>query len=158
MDDPFSLRTPVPVDPLPPALRIKHADQLVLIGSCFSDNIGSVLDEGAGIHTARHTNNQTISHRATPQFQPNRSRLQALKYTVDANPFGTSYNPVSLQRCLLRLLENRPFELGELGRHPRDGVYYRSVCVVKDPSADARSTPRLISKLTNTQTHKPKNN
>lgn len=42
MDDPFSLRTPVPVDPLPTALRVKHADQLVLMGSCFSDNIGCV--------------------------------------------------------------------------------------------------------------------
>lgn len=35
-----SFRTPVVLDVLPFALRIDHADPLVFLGSCFSDNIG----------------------------------------------------------------------------------------------------------------------
>lgn len=68
MDDPFSLRTPVPVDPLPTAVRIKHADQLVLMGSCFSDNIGCVCGglEGEALPSLSH---HTTPHHPTPTNQ-----------------------------------------------------------------------------------------
>ena len=41
------------------------------------------------------------------------------------NPFGTSYNPVSIARCIERLASGTPFELQELGQHPRDDRWFR---------------------------------
>jgi hypothetical protein len=57
-------RTEFLVDKSP--LSISHKDDILLLGSCFSDNIGSKL----------------LSH----------------WFKVSANPFGTVFNPVSIQR------------------------------------------------------------
>lgn len=40
--------------------------------------------------------------------------LELLGYDVDINPFGILYNPVSISRCLLRLVEGEPFNTSEL--------------------------------------------
>ena len=46
------------------------------------------------------------------------ARLQAGKFSLRINPFGIAYNPVSIARCLERLLERtRPFSEDELFEH-----------------------------------------
>lgn len=84
-------RTIVPVLPSPSSSRIQHQDQIVLIGSCFSENIGQ--------------------------------KLHHYKYKVDVNPFGISFNPVSIIRSLDRLISGKPYEENDLGFH--DGRYFR---------------------------------
>ncbi len=48
-----------------------------------------------------------------------------LKMNVEINPFGTAYNPVSINRCLERMATGRPFEKEELEEHPQDGRWFR---------------------------------
>jgi hypothetical protein len=50
---------------------------------------------------------------------------EKLKMKVEVNPFGTSYNPVSIARCLHRLATGRLFDQEELLRHPQDGRWIR---------------------------------
>jgi len=56
---------------------ISHEKPIFLLGSCFSDNIGSILE----------------NH----------------KFQVTHNPFGITYNPISLAQQLKRMLSQRAF-------------------------------------------------
>ncbi|MBQ5751405.1 MAG: GSCFA domain-containing protein [Bacteroidaceae bacterium] len=58
-------------------LDISHRSTLLLIGSCFADNIGRLLH----------------NH----------------KFSIDANPFGVQYNPLSIATVLERIADGRPF-------------------------------------------------
>lgn len=44
-------------------------------------------------------------------------RLLNAKFSVDLNPFGILYNPFSIEQCLLRLMEAKPFSADELFQH-----------------------------------------
>lgn len=57
---------------------ISHRSSIVLLGSCFSENIGS--------------------------------KLLAYKFSVNVNPFGILYNPISISNAINRLLDNAEFE------------------------------------------------
>mmetsp|Transcript_32429 Transcript_32429/g.93985 ORF Transcript_32429/g.93985 Transcript_32429/m.93985 type:complete len:375 (-) Transcript_32429:276-1400(-) len=59
-----------------------HSDRSLLIGSCFSENMGAIL--------------------------------QRLKFPTTVNPFGISYHPVALGRCLERLASAKPYTQEEL--------------------------------------------
>lgn len=70
----------------PGTFSIEHSDRLLLIGSCFTENIGAYL--------------------------------QDYKFNTLINPFGIVYNPVSIARCLMRLLnKNQYFTQDELFEH-----------------------------------------
>jgi hypothetical protein len=43
--------------------------------------------------------------------------MELLGYDVDINPFGILYNPVSISKSILRLVEGKPFETFELFQH-----------------------------------------
>lgn len=43
--------------------------------------------------------------------------MELLGYDVDINPFGILYNPVSISKCILRLIEGKPFDISELFQH-----------------------------------------
>ncbi|MFN8302711.1 MAG: GSCFA domain-containing protein [Saprospiraceae bacterium] len=46
------------------------------------------------------------------------ARLAALKFYASINPFGIVYNPLSISRCLERLLDgDQPFSAAELAQH-----------------------------------------
>lgn len=55
--------------------NINHDDKIVMLGSCFSDNIGT--------------------------------RLRDAMMQVDINPFGTIYNPASINQSVLRIIHNQ---------------------------------------------------
>lgn len=76
-----SFRTPL-LPSISPC-QIGHNDQIMLVGSCFTEHIGG--------------------------------RLSERKFQTAVNPFGIVYNPVSIARCLERLLlENHLFSEKEL--------------------------------------------
>ena len=68
---------------------LAHSDALMLLGSCFSDNIGA--------------------------------RLRDALMDVDVNPFGTIYNPLSLDAAITRLVTGEPVAGIELFQH--NGVW-----------------------------------
>ena len=76
-----SFRTVLPEFSAP--FRLEHTDQLMLLGSCFTENISA--------------------------------RLQTARFPLLSRPFGTVYNPISMARCLERLMEkNKPFNQNEI--------------------------------------------
>lgn len=62
--------------------KLDYSKSLMLLGSCFSENIGQKLID--------------------------------LKFSVDMNPFGIVYNPVSIANSLKILLEKRTFTANDL--------------------------------------------
>jgi hypothetical protein len=76
-----NLRTVVEVDPMSPP--VTYSDRIMLIGSCFTEHIGT--------------------------------RLNWLKFSVDLNPFGIVYNPLSIADQLERLIHPVAFTKDELG-------------------------------------------
>lgn len=64
---------------------ISHHSTLLLLGSCFSENIGSKLIEN--------------------------------KFSVNVNPFGIMYNPISIYNALNRLLDKAEFAAEEFIYH-----------------------------------------
>lgn len=49
-------------------------------------------------------------------------RLLSLRFNVILNPFGITYNPVSIANSLKRLASDRPYTAGELREH--NGLYF----------------------------------
>ncbi|MCC6412196.1 MAG: GSCFA domain-containing protein [Saprospiraceae bacterium] len=76
-----SFRTVLPEFPAP--FRLGYTDRLMLLGSCFTENISA--------------------------------RLQTARFSLLSRPFGTVYNPISMARCLNRLVPgNQPFNQNEI--------------------------------------------
>lgn len=48
--------------------------------------------------------------------------LQQYKFPTLLNPFGIIYNPISIDTCLTRLLQNKPYEVSELIEN--QGIWY----------------------------------
>lgn len=71
-------------------LSIEYSSKMMLLGSCFSENIGN--------------------------------RLRAYKFSVDVNPFGIVYNPLSAYESVCRLLEKNDFSENDLFLH--NGLYH----------------------------------
>lgn len=63
---------------------ISHSDRLMLLGSCFSDNIGA--------------------------------RLRSAMMDAMVNPFGTIYNPLSLNQAIRRIITPQPIPGTEMTR------------------------------------------
>ena len=43
--------------------------------------------------------------------------MELLGYDVDINPFGILYNPKSISKSIVRLVEGKPFDISELFQH-----------------------------------------
>ena len=71
-------------------LKISYQDQIILFGSCFSENIGQ--------------------------------KLKSYKFNVSINPFGILYNPKSIYKNLIGLIENKKQKEGDLIEN--NGMYY----------------------------------
>lgn len=70
------------VEPPKSLHNLTHESGILMVGSCFTENIGE--------------------------------KLKGLKFKSDVNPFGVLFNPVSVAKCIERLLEGRTFEENEL--------------------------------------------
>lgn len=84
------VRLTTPVIPETAAFCIEPNDRCLLMGSCFTENIGK--------------------------------RLETAGFDVLANPFGISYNPLSMADALERILEGR--RVGEAQLVERDGLWH----------------------------------
>lgn len=65
--------------------ELRHDAGVMLLGSCFSDNIGE--------------------------------RLVRSMFPAIVNPFGTLYNPASIEKAIMQLLQSTPFSPDELFEH-----------------------------------------
>jgi hypothetical protein len=70
--------------------RLGHRDPLLLMGSCFTEHTGKLLER--------------------------------YLFHARVNPFGVTYNPVSVLRQLKALLEKERYNTEELGQH--DGMWF----------------------------------
>ena len=68
-----------------PTFDISYKDELVMLGSCFTENIGK--------------------------------KLSGSKFKIDINPFGISYNPLSIENSIRILLEKKQFTENDLFFH-----------------------------------------
>jgi len=82
------------ISPLPHTGLINHRSPVMLLGSCFSDNIGR--------------------------------RLKRELFPALVNPFGTLYNPCSIESTIRRIIDGTPFEESELFYH--SGTYRHFLC------------------------------
>lgn len=82
------LYTPVSVDKA--FFSIGQDDKLMLLGSCFTENMGT--------------------------------RLNSLGFSVNVNPFGVLYNPLSMALALQKCLDNEPVVEEDLVFH--DGLWH----------------------------------
>jgi hypothetical protein len=73
------------VDPKKSELKISHSTPIMMLGSCFAENIGQ--------------------------------RLKQYKFNIDLNPFGITFNPVSITQSLNRIVLAQPFSENELFQH-----------------------------------------
>lgn len=71
--------------PFDMAGTITHNGKIMMLGSCFSDGIGALM--------------------------------QAEMFDVDVNPFGTTFNPISIARCLQRIIDCTLVSADELFMH-----------------------------------------
>ncbi|MDR1679730.1 MAG: GSCFA domain-containing protein [Prevotellaceae bacterium] len=76
----MNFRTLVSIAPSPD--RILHNSRLLMLGSCFAENMGE--------------------------------RLINAGFTVDLNPFGILYNPLSIEQALTQLLDDKRYRANEL--------------------------------------------
>ena len=75
------------IESIKACFELGHADKMVLLGSCFTDEVGS--------------------------------RLAADGFDVCANPFGALYNPMSICRCIDRILSGEAYSEADLTSGPR---------------------------------------
>lgn len=62
--------------------RVSHADHLLMMGSCFAENVGRVLSD--------------------------------YKFSIDLNPFGIVYNPLSVAQALQEIIEDKTYHTDDL--------------------------------------------
>lgn len=99
------LRLQTPVDAGTSRIGISYNDRIMVIGSCFSDNVGRKMAECG--------------------------------FNVCVNPFGTLYNPVSVDNALTRLENALPFTERECVRM---GSGSELICSFSHHTSFARST------------------
>src|SRR5574344_20738 len=73
------------IKPLSKQGMITHSDGIMMLGSCFTNNIGERL-------------------------------IKAL-FRVDINPFGITFNPLSMKDEMLRIISDEPFTESSLFQH-----------------------------------------
>ena len=71
------MRFTTPVNAAKSDVEITHKSNIMLLGSCFAQNIGN--------------------------------KLQAYKFNICTNPFGITYNPLSIATILQRIVAGEPF-------------------------------------------------
>lgn len=77
------------ISPLPLQGTVSHDGSILMMGSCFTDNIGALL--------------------------------RGAMFDVDVNPFGTTFNPLSIAQCLRRIIHAEQMRPDEL--FPANGMY-----------------------------------
>ncbi len=71
---------------------ITHQQNILMLGSCFTENIGK--------------------------------RLQKAKFSIQVNPFGILYNPLSIHQSLLHLISNKQFTTKDLTHHNEQWISF----------------------------------
>ena len=103
------------ISPLPLQGTLRHEGAMLMMGSCFTDNIGALL-KGA-------------------------------MFDVDINPFGTTFNPLSIAQCLRRIIHSEPMHPDEL--FEANGMYnsflHHSSFSRRDPEESLQGMNRRIS-------------
>lgn len=84
----MAFRTQVVIDQ--PPFDLSYQDKVLLLGSCFAENMGN--------------------------------KLESNKFDVDVNPFGTLYNPLSIERSLQLLIKSVTFSSSDLFK--QDGAFH----------------------------------
>lgn len=79
----MKLQTEIPLNP--EENQIDYSSNTLLLGSCFSENIGTKLDY--------------------------------FKFQNIQNPFGIIFNPVSIERLVVRAIDNNPFSEEDVFQH-----------------------------------------
>lgn len=95
-------RTTVPVQPADNKITYKSFS--LLLGSCFTENIGN--------------------------------KLLGYKLPVIVNPFGITYNPLSVKKCLERIISGNPYQLSELNERGRIYFSFDHHSRFSDPDPD----------------------
>ena len=90
---------------------LQHGSPMLLLGSCFADNVGEYL--------------------------------QKAKFAIEANPFGTLYNPESIANALERLMCGEEYTIEELQKSGDLWYSYHHHGKFSTPSAE--TTLRLIN-------------
>jgi len=85
--------------------KLDHTSGILLVGSCFADNIGS--------------------------------RLKALKFRVEHNPFGVLYNPVSVKIDLELLTGKKLFSESDLHWSDKRWISFNHYTLFSDPDKTA---------------------
>lgn len=99
----MKLQTPVADEKC--RIGISYNDKIMILGSCFSDNIGK--------------------------------QLQDLGFDVCVNPFGTLYNPASIEKSIRRLISRDPFTAEEC---TEIGAGSKKICSFSHHTSFARET------------------
>ncbi|MEG1544464.1 MAG: GSCFA domain-containing protein [Tannerellaceae bacterium] len=105
----MDFRTQIIIPHMP--FDFSYDDKVMVMGSCFADNIGN--------------------------------RLIDSKFRVDANPFGTLYNPASIASSLRLLMEPKPFTEDDLFLH--NGLYHSFSHHGRFSSVSAETTLQMIN-------------
>src|SRR5690606_9743772 len=79
----MKLQTEIPLKP--EENQIDYSSKILLLGSCFSENIGM--------------------------------KFNYFKFQNLQNPFGVIFNPVSIEKLIVRAIENKPFSEENIFQH-----------------------------------------
>ena len=99
----MKLQTPVADEKC--RIGISYSDKIMMLGSCFSDNIGK--------------------------------QLKDLGFDVCVNPFGTLYNPASIEESIYRLISKTPFTENDC---TEIGAGVKKICSFSHHTSFARET------------------
>ncbi|MES2567938.1 MAG: GSCFA domain-containing protein [Bacteroidota bacterium] len=90
--------------------KITHQDQVLMIGSCFSQHIGNKLND--------------------------------LKFKLETNPFGMVFNPESIVKAIIRIVEKKYFTEEDVFVHDEQWI-----CLESHSSVSAASKEELLNSL-----------
>lgn len=99
------------IEPLKKVGLVQHSQGVMLMGSCFSDNIGDKLSKAL--------------------------------FDADVNPFGPTFNPMSIHKLLERVMAAREFKKSELRQD--NGLWNSPMVHSKFSSTDADTTLEAIN-------------
>jgi len=111
---PMKLITEVALPEYP--FHIDHQSSMLMMGSCFTENVGQVLDK--------------------------------YLFPININPFGITYNPLSVKKGLEALIEREVYEAGDLDQHQDLWLSFDH-----DTSFSASSPERVLKNINNSLQH-----
>jgi len=92
------------INPVEPPFKINYHHQILMMGSCFTDNIGS--------------------------------RLKKHLFHTEINPFGVTFNPLSISTAIERLIEKEAYTMDDLGFYNELYFSFDHYTKFSDPNPD----------------------